>query len=387
MTKYSEGYSQDKLYDSIKSIEYFGEFFDVQAYIAEHVQAEGLSILPDIVEVIIQVITTTPQEIPLVKKLLEKLCNQVHNEHKVYDRIEQQLMRFVSDKEQPTMRMIALDILAQYRPQKIAYRLIDTVLDPSETSNIRVKVLECLTKTMPDSADLLRLVDILESDQEELVLLTMAVFEQHAELSQTQTILQAFEKLVTTTPHPHVQCRAIELLGVFGDVDILERMCMLPYHDQLIRDAITKMLQHILMKPRNILAFRPENFEHLIKEWLRQLGYQDVQVTRAVKDEGVDVVAYKEGHGINKAKYKVIVQCKRYSTNPVGVKAVQRLEDAIHYHQAKEGLLITTSTFAREAREFVRDYQYITLVEGKELQEQLNEVFGEQSYCIVNRME
>ncbi|MBV5310953.1 restriction endonuclease [Chromatium okenii] len=86
---------------------------------------------------------------------------------------------------------------------------------------------------------------------------------------------------------------------------------------------------------QSIFGIRSENFEHL-KELLIKIGYQNVEVTRAVQDDGVDVIAYKEGSGISNKIYKVIVQCKRYAKNPVDIDVAERLLEDMKRHQAKE---------------------------------------------------
>jgi restriction system protein len=136
---------------------------------------------------------------------------------------------------------------------------------------------------------------------------------------------------------------------------------------------------------QSILGIRSENFEHLIKELLVNIGYQNVEVTRAVRDDRVDVIAYKEGSGISNKIYKVIVQCKRYAKKPVDIDVAERLLEDMKRHQAKEGLLITTSTFSVRAKEFAQNHQYVSLIDREELQAHLDKAFGDNSYCIINR--
>ena len=62
-------------------------------------------------------------------------------------------------------------------------------------------------------------------------------------------------------------------------------------------------------------------YEKLCAEYLKRNGYHDVMVTQGSGDQGVDIVAEKNG-------IKYGIQCKYYS-NPVGNKAIKEVYTGI----------------------------------------------------------
>ena len=55
-------------------------------------------------------------------------------------------------------------------------------------------------------------------------------------------------------------------------------------------------------------AMEGHEFEHFIAALMHKLGYQNLEVTRGSGDQGVDVLAEKEG-------VRYAVQCKCYSSD------------------------------------------------------------------------
>ena len=96
----------------------------------------------------------------------------------------------------------------------------------------------------------------------------------------------------------------------------------------------------------NILkSLSPYGFENLTQRLLREIGFNDVKVTKKSHDGGLD------GKGIlrlsNIVSVPIIFECKRYST-PVGAEKIRNFRGAME-GRADRGLFITTSTFTREA--------------------------------------
>ena len=83
-------------------------------------------------------------------------------------------------------------------------------------------------------------------------------------------------------------------------------------------------------------------FEAFCAERLRECGW-DVRVTPFGHDQGVDVIAEKDGT-------RVALQCKLYS-NPVGNKAVQEIAAGRVHQQAHHGAVVTNGTFTASAKE------------------------------------
>ena len=76
---------------------------------------------------------------------------------------------------------------------------------------------------------------------------------------------------------------------------------------------------------------------------LRQKGFQNVEVTRKSADQGIDVIAYKDG-------LKYGIQCKYYN-NPVPNKAVQEAYAGAAFYGCDVAVVMTNSTFSDSATE------------------------------------
>jgi restriction system protein len=85
------------------------------------------------------------------------------------------------------------------------------------------------------------------------------------------------------------------------------------------------------------------DFETFCAGLLSQRGFDDVRVTKASGDYGIDILAEKEG-------ITFAIQCKRYS-EPVGVKAVQEAYAGRDYYDCMVGVVMTNQYFTSAAVE------------------------------------
>jgi len=110
----------------------------------------------------------------------------------------------------------------------------------------------------------------------------------------------------------------------------------------------------------------PYAFEHLIKELLEAMGYDDVTVTKAAGDKGVDVVGTIQ-FGITTVRE--VVQVKRTPNSALGRPLVDQLRGALHYHQAIQGTIITLGRVAKGAQDAAvfQGAAPITLIDGEKL--------------------
>lgn len=95
-----------------------------------------------------------------------------------------------------------------------------------------------------------------------------------------------------THPEPAIRVHARDLLGAVGDLDAIERMCLLPNTAEEIR-RIQDAIGRILLRPTNILSLRSEHFEHFVAHLLRKMGHEGVESTSAPYDDGIDVISYR----------------------------------------------------------------------------------------------
>jgi restriction system protein len=115
----------------------------------------------------------------------------------------------------------------------------------------------------------------------------------------------------------------------------------------------------------NLAAMDWQEFEHLVRQLFAHLYStpgSEVHVTQASRDGGVDAIVFdpdpiKGG--------KIVVQAKRY-TNTVEVSAVRDLFGTVHNEGATKGILVTTSNYGPDARNFAAG-KPLTLIDGGNL--------------------
>ena len=93
-----------------------------------------------------------------------------------------------------------------------------------------------------------------------------------------------------------------------------------------------------------LLMVSGSEFEDIIADLFRALGYGDVERIGGSGDLGVDLSA------IDQNGLRVIVQCKRYGRGQrIGSPAVQMLIGAVANQGADRGIFVTTSTYTAPA--------------------------------------
>ena len=119
-------------------------------------------------------------------------------------------------------------------------------------------------------------------------------------------------------------------------------------------------------------AISPTSFERLCQRLLRELGFQNVEVTGQSNDGGIDGKGLLKLGGV--LSFNVIFQAKRYKGS-VSPSIVRDFRGAM-IGRADKGLIITTGTFTREAKkEAQRDgAPPIDLMDGNDLAEKLKEL-------------
>ena len=118
-----------------------------------------------------------------------------------------------------------------------------------------------------------------------------------------------------------------------------------------------------------IEMMNPYRFEHVVRQLLEAMGYEDVEVTKASGDKGVDVVG-KIQLGIS--TITEVVQVKRVA-GTINRPIVDQLRGALGYHKAIRGTIITIGGFSPGAEEgaIFPGVAPITLIDGNALLELL----------------
>lgn len=128
------------------------------------------------------------------------------------------------------------------------------------------------------------------------------------------------------------------------------------YADDLMLDqklvtvqSISRHLMELLAKsPGLIHQLDPRRFEEVVAELLSAQGCS-VKLTKRTRDGGYDIMGSIDS---GPSEFVFLAECKRYAPdNKVGVELVRSLYGVTEANKANQGLLITSSSFTRDAVE------------------------------------
>jgi len=132
-------------------------------------------------------------------------------------------------------------------------------------------------------------------------------------------------------------------------------------HRKLQNDLASELLD-------SIKKCSPGFFERLVVELLVKMGYggsrEDAgEAIGKSGDEGIDGIIKEDKLGLD----IVYIQAKKWE-NPVSRSEIQKFAGALQGQKAKKGIFITTSTFSKNAREYVSKIDNkIVLIDGEQL--------------------
>ena len=131
--------------------------------------------------------------------------------------------------------------------------------------------------------------------------------------------------------------------------------------------------RQLLEKTRDLDVLRAlpwRDFEMLVGEAYRRLGYQVTERGGGGADGGVDLELRRNGE-------LTLVQCKRWKQRLVSVRTVRELWGVVGHERATGAIFVTSGEFTRDAREFAAGKAY-GLVDGPALLELATTVRKEQ---------
>jgi restriction system protein len=102
-----------------------------------------------------------------------------------------------------------------------------------------------------------------------------------------------------------------------------------------------------------------QEFELLVGEAFRRMGYTVSETGGGGADGGVDLVLRKDGE-------KFLVQCKQWKAYKVGVTTIRELYGVMAAGGAAGGFVVTSGVFTQEAKSFAEG-RNIDLIDGSEL--------------------
>lgn len=116
----------------------------------------------------------------------------------------------------------------------------------------------------------------------------------------------------------------------------------------VVQDITKELLSRLAKQPNLIHELDPRRFEELVARLLEDHGCE-VSLTKRTRDGGYDIFGRIKGLI---ASPVFLAECKRYApNNRVGVEVVRGLYAVTEIRRANLGLIITSSSFTKDARE------------------------------------
>ena len=114
----------------------------------------------------------------------------------------------------------------------------------------------------------------------------------------------------------------------------------------VILDGLNRESDWKILLMNRLLEMTPAAFERLAQRLLREAGFRNVEVVGRAGDGGIDGVGVYQ---LSLVSFPIYFQCKRYKGS-VSSGAVRDFRGAMA-GRGEKGLLITTGTFTRDARD------------------------------------
>ena len=156
---------------------------------------------------------------------------------------------------------------------------------------------------------------------------------------------------------------------ILPDKDIIEPSKDIITDVTIINDSLLKRAKD---DPKIIDNISPHEFEKMVCELLYKQGY-DVKLTKQTRDGGKDIIVVQKSV---LGEFCIYVECKKYDMfNPIGVKIVRELYGTVMADDATAGMIITTSYFTRDAKEYRDKIKYrMSLKDYNDLIQEINNI-------------
>ncbi len=123
----------------------------------------------------------------------------------------------------------------------------------------------------------------------------------------------------------------------------------------IIFSANQRLVDSLKKQPADLHKLTPRNFEKLLAELLADMGWE-VELTKQTRDGGTDILAYLN---TDIGRLLCLVEAKHYRPDrKIGIDLVRTLYGTLCDAQANSAMLVTSSTFTADAREFQQKHQY-----------------------------
>lgn len=137
----------------------------------------------------------------------------------------------------------------------------------------------------------------------------------------------------------------------------------------IINDSLLKRAKD---DPKIIDNISSREFEEMVCELLDKQGY-NVKLTKQTRDGGKDIIVVQKSV---LGEFCIYVECKKYDkSNPISVKLVRELYGTVMADDATDGMIITTSYFTRDAKEYRDKIKHrMTLKDYNDLIQEINNI-------------
>lgn len=162
------------------------------------------------------------------------------------------------------------------------------------------------------------------------------------------------DMLKTYTPRQLNELVKSELYNLDSNAEINTSRIIQVVQPQLI-DTTSSIIETLKKFPEEIYKVTPRKFEEIIAEILSDMGCE-VELTQATRDGGKDILAYVN---TDFGKLLCLVETKHYRKDrTIGVDIVRNLYGTFCDYQANSAMLVTTSRFSPDARQFQQRHKY-----------------------------
>lgn len=135
---------------------------------------------------------------------------------------------------------------------------------------------------------------------------------------------------------------------------IYESTLFKPESSIIITDIDEEVKKYFKKHPEHLYEMSPRKFEELIASILKDLGF-DVELTKATKDGGRDIIARLKNSVMNFLAY---VECKRYAPdNKIDVGIVREVVGVHYLDKPSQSIIVTTSFFTKDAQEVAKSIE------------------------------
>ncbi|QHN03423.1 AAA family ATPase [Granulicella sp. WH15] len=230
---------------------------------------------------------------------------------------------------------------------KIVERVVVTSRKEVELRGVEQLVLTRLPEI--DAEALLRAKLSLSSIDEKSALRVIAAVNGHPEA------LAILATLANSMSREQLQRILSGNLYDIGDVPASERRSLALAAKPVILSATDDLIQKLKREPTDIHKLTPRQYEELIAELLRDMGHE-VMLTQATRDGGKDILATMK---TDIGDILCLVDAKKYREDRrIGVGMVRTLYGTLADYQASSAMLVTTSSYSKDARAMQERHRY-----------------------------